>query len=62
MWLAKRALRSPAYAECTASQMMAMFGWTDPKVPAHYIAQANAKSLVSLAWTGCRVRPERIAR
>jgi hypothetical protein len=24
-----------AYADCTESQMMAMFGWTDPKTPAH---------------------------
>ncbi|MEY9885801.1 hypothetical protein [Bradyrhizobium sp. USDA 329] len=23
-----------AYADCTESQMMAMFGWTDPKMPA----------------------------
>jgi hypothetical protein len=30
-----------AYADCTESQMMAMFGWTEPKMPAHYIAQAN---------------------
>jgi hypothetical protein len=30
-----------AYAECTESQMMAMVGWTDPKMPAHRIAQAN---------------------
>lgn len=30
-----------AYADCTESQMMAMFGWTDPKMPALYIAQAN---------------------
>jgi hypothetical protein len=30
-----------AYADCTESQMMAMFGWTDPKMPAHYIAKAN---------------------
>jgi hypothetical protein len=22
-----------AYADCTESQMMAMFGWTDPKMP-----------------------------
>jgi integrase len=34
-----------AYAECTESQMMAMFGWTDPKMPAHYIAQANREKL-----------------
>ncbi|WP_316188990.1 MULTISPECIES: hypothetical protein [unclassified Bradyrhizobium] len=34
-----------AYAECTESQMMAMFGWTDPKMPALYIAQANRKKL-----------------
>jgi hypothetical protein len=34
-----------AYADCTESQMMAMFGWTDPKMPAHYIAQANRKKL-----------------
>jgi hypothetical protein len=24
-----------AYADCTESQMMAMFGWTDPRMPAH---------------------------
>lgn len=34
-----------AYADCTDSQMMAMFGWTDPKMPAHYIAQANREKL-----------------
>ncbi len=34
-----------AYANCTESQMMAMFGWTDPKMPAHYIAKANRERL-----------------
>jgi hypothetical protein len=34
-----------AYADCTESQMMAMFDWTDPKMPAHYIAQANREKL-----------------
>jgi hypothetical protein len=34
-----------AYADCTESQMMAMFGWTDPKMPAHYFAQANREKL-----------------
>jgi hypothetical protein len=34
-----------AYADCTESQMMAMFGWTDPKMPAHYIAEANRETL-----------------
>ena len=34
-----------AYADCTESQMMAMFGWTDPKMPALYIAQANREKL-----------------
>jgi integrase len=34
-----------AYADCTESQMMAMFGWTDPKMPAHYIALANREKL-----------------
>ena len=34
-----------AYSECTEAQMMAMFGWTDPKMPAHYIAQANREKL-----------------
>lgn len=34
-----------ADADCTESQMMAMFGWTDPKMPAHYIAQANREKL-----------------
>ena len=35
-----------AYADCTESQMMAMFGWTDPKMPAHN-AQANREKLGS---------------
>jgi len=39
--LARRRRGAAAYADCTESQMMAMFGWTDPKMPAHYIAQAN---------------------
>ena len=34
-----------AYADRTESQMMAMFGWTDPKMPARYIAQANRERL-----------------
>jgi hypothetical protein len=34
-----------AYADCTESQMMAMFGRTDPKMPAHYIARANRETL-----------------
>jgi len=34
-----------AYADCTESQMMAMFGWSDPKMPAHSIAQANREKL-----------------
>ena len=34
-----------AYADYTESEMMAMFGWTDPKMPAHYIAQSNREKL-----------------
>jgi hypothetical protein len=34
-----------ASADCTESQMMAMFGWTDPKMPTHYIVQASRKKL-----------------
>ncbi|MDH2399254.1 hypothetical protein QCM77_04725 [Bradyrhizobium sp. SSUT18] len=34
-----------AYADCAESQTMAMFGWTNPKMPAHYIAQANREKL-----------------
>jgi hypothetical protein len=34
-----------AYADCTENQMMAMFGWADPKMPAHYIGQANREKL-----------------
>lgn len=34
-----------AYSEYTEAQMMAMFGWTDPKMPAHYIAKANREKL-----------------
>jgi hypothetical protein len=32
-------------ADEAESQMMAMFGWTDPKMPAHYIAKANREKL-----------------
>jgi hypothetical protein len=40
-----------AYADCTESQMMAVFGWTDPEMPAHYIAQANREKLGMTGWT-----------
>ena len=33
-----------AYADRTESQMMAMFGWTAPKMPAHYIAGEPGKA------------------
>jgi hypothetical protein len=41
----KARAEAAAYADCTESQMMAMFGWTDPKMPAHYIAEANREKL-----------------
>lgn len=41
----KAPAEAAAYADCTESQMMAMFGWTDPKMPAHYIAQVNRERL-----------------
>jgi hypothetical protein len=52
-----------AYANCTESQMMAMFGWTDPKMLAHYIAQANREKLGD-RWYGedRRVRSEPVTR
>src|SRR4029453_17552262 len=34
-----------AYADCTERQMMAMCGWTAPKMPAHNSAQANREKL-----------------
>lgn len=34
-----------AYADCTESQLMAMFGWADPKMSAHDIAQADRERL-----------------
>jgi hypothetical protein len=34
-----------ACADGTESQTMAMFGWSDPKTPAHYIAKANREKL-----------------
>jgi hypothetical protein len=30
----RRRAEAAAYADCTKSQMMAMLGWTDPKMPA----------------------------
>ena len=44
-WPAQGTAEVAAYADCTESQVMAMFGWTDPKMPAHYIAQANREKL-----------------
>jgi integrase len=41
----KTRAEAAAYADCTESQMMAMFGWTDPKMPAHYIAKAKRDKL-----------------
>jgi predicted chitinase len=41
----KARAEAAAYADCTESQMMATFGWTAPKMPAHYIAQANREKL-----------------
>jgi hypothetical protein len=41
----KARAEAAAYADCTESRMMAMFGWTDPKMTAHYIAQANREKL-----------------
>jgi integrase len=41
----KTRAEAAAYAECTEAQMMAMFGWTDPKMPAHYIAKARRDKL-----------------
>jgi hypothetical protein len=43
--------------------MMAMFGWIDPKLPAHYIAKANRKRLgMSGMHKVCGVRSEAVAR
>lgn len=39
-----------AYADCTESQLMAMFGWTDPKMSAHDIAQANRERSLHSIW------------
>ena len=52
-----------AYANCTESEMMAMFGWTDPKMPADYIAQANREKLGD-RWYGedPRARSEPVTR
>ena len=41
----KARAEAAAYADCTEVQMMAMFGWTDPKMPAHCIAKANPEKL-----------------
>jgi hypothetical protein len=61
MACAKRGAEVAAYADCTESQMLAMFGWTDPKMPAHDIAQINREKLgisdVTRSWRS--IRPER---
>ena len=38
-----------AYASCTESQMMTMFGWTDPKMARHYTQAASKKKLAAQA-------------
>jgi hypothetical protein len=43
--LRKAGAEVAAYADCTESRMMAMFGWTDPKMPAHDIARVNRERL-----------------
>ena len=45
MACARRAPRVAAYADCTEAQMMAMFGWSDHKMPALYIAKASRDKL-----------------
>jgi hypothetical protein len=42
---ARRVPRLRLIPDCIESQMMALFGWTDPKMPALYIAQANREKL-----------------
>lgn len=42
-----------AYADCTEAQMMAMSGWTDLKMPAHYITKARRDKLEPAAWRRC---------
>jgi hypothetical protein len=58
MACAKRGAEVAAYADCTESQMMAMFGWTDPKMPAHDIAQVNREKLgisgMTRSWRSIR--------
>ena len=57
----KTRAEAAAYAECTEAHMMAMFGWTDAKMPAHYIAKAKRTSWVSPAWKNrcLRQQPKR---
>jgi hypothetical protein len=45
MACAKREPEVAAWPDCIESRMMAMFGCSDPKMPAHYIAQANREKL-----------------
>jgi len=42
--------------------MMAMFGWTDPKMPARYIAQANRERLGMIGIDKIVVRSEPVRR
>ena len=49
-----------AYADCTESRMMDLFGWTDPKMPAHYkiVAFDQSQSLDDFmrSTISCRCR------
>ena len=45
MGMRKPCAEITAYADSPESQTMAMLGWTDPKMPAHYTAQANREKL-----------------
>jgi len=39
-----------AEAGCSEYQLMAVFGWTDPKMAAHYVREANRKTLSRQAF------------
>jgi len=58
----KTRAEAAAYAECTEAQMMWMFGWTDPKMPAHYIAKTKREKLGFSGMDKVGVRSERVSR
>ena len=49
----KIAATTPANNGATEFELMAVFGWTDPRWPSHYVRSADRKRLAAQAMQKC---------